>query len=227
MVLGMQHSHKNRPIDRASINLVMFGDYKIGRSYSTKYTLPLSSSPVPPKDQPRPNPEQSQEHHRRSIIHDERRLEHIMIEISVNFYRYYGNATYGQTLAAKDSSLRTADMIAICYDISEPETLHNAIYKWYPMVLYFAPNAPIFLFGCKSKRKKPPLVSKSEAVAACRQIGAVRLLRCSPTDESFLNAVGREMVWYGYYHNLSQRLQLWKRFRRRVHAGWKFMKRTV
>ncbi|CAG8744490.1 14665_t:CDS:2, partial [Acaulospora colombiana] len=129
----------------------------------------------------------------KSIFHDKRRLAHSTVEIYVDFYRYYGNASYGETLAEEDSPLRTADVIAICYNISKPETLHNAIYKWYPMALYFASDAPIFLIGCKTKRKRPNMVPESDAEAACRQIGAIRLLICSSTDGSFLKAVEREM----------------------------------
>ncbi|PVG01884.1 hypothetical protein CPB86DRAFT_62357 [Serendipita vermifera] len=41
-------------------------------------------------------------------------------------------------------------VVAICYDCSRRETLHNAIYKWHPIVLHLAAAVPIFLLGCKS-----------------------------------------------------------------------------
>jgi hypothetical protein len=65
----------------------------------------------------------------RTITDHEKDPEHVEVEITVTFKRYYGNATYGDTFAGHDHPLQEADAIAICYDMSKLETLHNAIYK--------------------------------------------------------------------------------------------------
>ncbi|PVF97162.1 P-loop containing nucleoside triphosphate hydrolase protein, partial [Serendipita vermifera] len=99
-----------------------------------------------------------------------------------------------------------SDVIAICYDCSRPETLHNAIYKWHPMILHHGPNVPVVLVGCRSdlKSKDPKqssmsFVTTEEAKKAARQIGAVDALEFSSNDGKSTKKIGDRLVWYAYY----------------------------
>ncbi|PVF97168.1 P-loop containing nucleoside triphosphate hydrolase protein [Serendipita vermifera] len=99
-----------------------------------------------------------------------------------------------------------SDVIALCYDSSRPETLHNAIYKWHPMVLQHGPSVPIFLLGCKSDLKldgsgqsAAQFVTMEDAKKAARQIGAIDAFECSANDYESAEKVGDLLVWYAYY----------------------------
>ncbi|PVG01885.1 P-loop containing nucleoside triphosphate hydrolase protein [Serendipita vermifera] len=79
------------------------------------------------------------------------------------------------------------EVVAICYDCSKPETLYNAIYKWYPIVLHHIPAVPIFLLGCKSDQMRGLEQAEgqfitTEAEKAARQIGAIDAFECSAEE---------------------------------------------
>lgn len=102
-------------------------------------------------------------------------------------------------------------VIAICYDFSRPETLHNAIYKWYPMMLYHGTNVPVVLVGCRSdlKHKDPshastPLVTTEKVKKAARQIGAMDALEYSAQDKESVKNTGDLLVWYACYSHFGK-----------------------
>ncbi|PVF97163.1 hypothetical protein CPB86DRAFT_786156 [Serendipita vermifera] len=104
-----------------------------------------------------------------------------------------------------DEFART-DVVAICYDCSRQETLHNTIYKWHPIVLHHGPNIPVFLVGCRSDLKpidpndtSIQFVTTEEAKKAAHQIGAVDALECSSDNGESIDKVGDLLVWYACY----------------------------
>ncbi|XP_013781435.1 rho-related GTP-binding protein RhoE-like [Limulus polyphemus] len=89
-------------------------------------------------------------------------------------------------LAYKD-----ANVFFLCFFISEPDSLENTVYRWYPEVRDHSPNVPVLLCGCQSdlrtdsdtltslaKRKKSP-VSSEQALVVSRQIGATTYVETS------------------------------------------------
>ncbi|XP_076361487.1 rho-related GTP-binding protein RhoE-like [Tachypleus tridentatus] len=89
-------------------------------------------------------------------------------------------------LAYKDSNV-----FFLCFLISEPDSLENTVYKWYPEVRNNSTNVPVILCGCQSdlrtdsdtltslaKIKKAP-VSSEQALAVSRQIGATTYVETS------------------------------------------------
>ncbi|PVF97166.1 P-loop containing nucleoside triphosphate hydrolase protein [Serendipita vermifera] len=157
--------------------------------------LPLNSSPIH-RSQRKPLMTRANKHERE------------MIEMEFSLYQARAWEFWSPPPAlGVISILVKSDVVVICYDCSRPETLHNAIYKWHPIVLHHGTNAPIVLVGCKSdlKPKDPnctlvPFVTTEEAKKAARQIGAIDALECSESDgrESF-KKIGDLLAWYAYY----------------------------
>ena len=49
---------------------------------------------------------------------------------------------------------READVFLLCYKISEPSSLFNAVNHWYPEIRAVAPVTPIILVGCQADLRK-------------------------------------------------------------------------
>ncbi|PVG01486.1 hypothetical protein CPB86DRAFT_781709 [Serendipita vermifera] len=194
---------------------------------SVDFRLPIKDSQILPNGSPKPRPEQEQ-HHKRyrytkqlvSFIFSRSKLtqkEDKRISSNISFNRYWGNQAHQDNFVPSAWAFIHVDVIAICYDRSKPETLHNAIYKWYPCVLWFAAGAPIclvgYLYPCNlgprsnegkqktSKNENGRLVSTQEGEEAARQIGAVAYIEWTRGDQSRLAAM-EALLWYGYYYRL-------------------------
>lgn len=98
--------------------------------------------------------------------------------------------------AARDLSLREADVFMLCYKISDPSTLFSALNFWCPEVRAIAPDTPIILVGCQSdlrgdrdvithlgKSGRAP-VSSDQALSFSRQISAVIYVETSSKTSS-------------------------------------------
>jgi hypothetical protein len=104
--------------------------------------------------------------------------------------------------------------------------LHFCFPQWHPVVLGFAPEAPICLIGClfpkpsefggkqqqprqqqnemaASDDNKPYLISTQEGEDAARQIGAVTYIEWTE-GSSKATKVMETLVWYGYYYHMSK-----------------------
>jgi len=77
------------------------------------------------------------------------------------------------------------DVIIICYDISNPDSLTNIPEKWLPEVKHFCPNAPILLVGNKKDLRneedikrfgREGVIMESEGVDMAKQIGTSFML---------------------------------------------------
>ncbi|PVF91844.1 hypothetical protein CPB86DRAFT_791752 [Serendipita vermifera] len=147
------------------------------------------------------------------------------IRSKISFYHYCQGTsrTRLETHVGYRWELEMVDVIAIYYDRSKPETLHNAIYEmtltrvgwWHPKVLHFAGGAPICLVGYLyssleasslhslqnvATREQVHLISTKEGEEAARQIGAVAYIEWTEgTNPMWLL---KEFMWYGYYYHL-------------------------
>ncbi|PVG01487.1 hypothetical protein CPB86DRAFT_106068 [Serendipita vermifera] len=147
------------------------------------------------------------------------------MEPEFHFRRYWGNSpnyNHLKTPLGGRWVFERVDVIAICYDRSKPETLDNAIHKWYPGVLRFARRVPFFLVGYfyppsieggSDARPQPQqrastsecthLVSTREGEEAARRIGAVAYIEWTEgIDEPF--AVTKTLLRCGYYYHLDK-----------------------
>ncbi|PVG00847.1 P-loop containing nucleoside triphosphate hydrolase protein [Serendipita vermifera] len=168
-----------------------------------KLKLPLESSPILPHG--RPKHQQDKEIATTAI--NQRQHEPMMVEMDIHFYRVSILLSQHPIPLYIRRKFVYTSVIALCYDCSRPKSLHNAIYKWYPLVLHCASAVPIFLIGCKSDYKDAvnqphgPCVTTEEAKKAARQIGAIEALECSAVAGDSVKRVGDMLAWYGYYSN--------------------------
>ncbi|PVG01887.1 P-loop containing nucleoside triphosphate hydrolase protein [Serendipita vermifera] len=128
-----------------------------------------------------------------------------LVETNIRFYMISNLPKFRPLIYNMVLEFKRSAVVAICYDCSKPETLYNAIYKWYPIVLHYAPAIPIFLLGCKSDQKaglyQVP-VTTEEAKKAARQIEAIDVLECSAEEGDSVYSVCDTVAWYGYYSHL-------------------------
>ncbi|CAD0248149.1 unnamed protein product [Spodoptera exigua] len=109
------------------------------------------------------------------------------------FVRIFDNSDNGT--AAYDTvrplAYQDARVFMLCFNIAEPETLHNAAAKWYREVRTHGGSAPVLLCGCKadlrheketltmlSKLRSHPVTSE-EALSVARQLGAMTYVETS------------------------------------------------
>lgn len=93
--------------------------------------------------------------------------------------------------SARALSYRSADVFLLCYKISEPSSLFNALNHWCPEVRSVAPATPIILVGCQAdlrrdrdvlsslaKQGRAP-VSSDQALSFSQQISALMYVETS------------------------------------------------
>ncbi|KAM6069514.1 rho-related GTP-binding protein RhoD isoform 2-T2 [Theristicus caerulescens] len=104
-------------------------------------------------------------------------------------------------------SYSDANVVLICFDVTNPNSYDNILTKWYPEVNHFCKGVPVLLVGCKTDlrcdqevlrklqegRLEP--ISYQQAKAMARQVHAVSYLECSARYQEnvrdiFLKACG-------------------------------------
>ncbi|KAM9266925.1 rho-related GTP-binding protein RhoD [Cariama cristata] len=85
-------------------------------------------------------------------------------------------------------SYSDANIVLICFDITNPNSYDNILTKWYPEVNHFCKGVPVLLVGCKTDLRRDRSVpqegrlepiSYQQGEAMARQVHAVSYLECS------------------------------------------------
>ncbi|XP_040463930.1 rho-related GTP-binding protein RhoD isoform X3 [Falco naumanni] len=88
-------------------------------------------------------------------------------------------------------SYSDANVVLICFDVTNPSSYDNILTKWYPEVNHFCKGTPVLLVGCKTDLRQDRAVmrklqeghlepiSYQQAKAMARQVRAVSYLECS------------------------------------------------
>ncbi|NWX14118.1 RHOF protein, partial [Aegotheles bennettii] len=88
-------------------------------------------------------------------------------------------------------SYSDANVVLICFDVTNPISYDNILTKWYPEVNHFCKGIPVLLVGCKTDLRRNPEVlqrlrearlepiSRQQAKAMARQVHATSYLECS------------------------------------------------
>jgi Ras-related C3 botulinum toxin substrate 1 len=98
------------------------------------------------------------------------------------------------------------DVFLICFSVVSPPSFENARAKWNPEIMHHCPETPKLLVGTKidlrddadtiarlqDKRMAP--ISKDQAEAMAKEIGAVKYLECSALTQSGLKTVFDEAI---------------------------------
>ncbi|CDQ57070.1 unnamed protein product [Oncorhynchus mykiss] len=51
-------------------------------------------------------------------------------------------------------SYQNANLVLVCYDVTNPTSFENVLIKWYPEVNHFCRDVPVILIGCKTDLRK-------------------------------------------------------------------------
>ena len=74
---------------------------------------------------------------------------------------------------------READVLLLCYRISDPASLFNAINHWVPELQLHAPTTPILLVGCQSDMRTDPATIQALAKVGRSPVSAQQALSMS------------------------------------------------
>ncbi|XP_055470621.1 rho-related GTP-binding protein RhoD [Psammomys obesus] len=97
-----------------------------------------------------------------------------------------------------------ADVLLLCFDVTNPNSFDNVANRWYPEVTHFCKGVPIIVVGCKTdlrkdkavvnslrkKRLEPVTYHKGQDMA--RSVKAVAYLECSARLHDNVEAVFQE-----------------------------------
>uniref|UniRef100_A0A672JVV0 Rho-related GTP-binding protein RhoF-like n=1 Tax=Sinocyclocheilus grahami TaxID=75366 RepID=A0A672JVV0_SINGR len=72
-------------------------------------------------------------------------------DIQLNLYDTAGQEDYDRL---RPLSYQEANLVLICYDVTNPTSFDNVTIKWYPEVRHFCRDVPIVLIGCKTDLRK-------------------------------------------------------------------------
>ncbi|XP_029895496.1 rho-related GTP-binding protein RhoF-like isoform X1 [Aquila chrysaetos chrysaetos] len=88
-------------------------------------------------------------------------------------------------------SYSDANVVLICFDVTDPNSYENILTKWYPEVNHFCKGVPVLLVGCKTDLRQDRAVLRKlqerrlehityqQGEAMARQVHAVSYLECS------------------------------------------------
>ncbi|XP_047425229.1 rho-related GTP-binding protein RhoF [Mugil cephalus] len=72
-------------------------------------------------------------------------------EIKLNLYDTAGQDDYDRL---RPLSYQEANLILVCFDVTNPTSYENVTIKWYPEVKHFCQDKPVILIGCKTDLRK-------------------------------------------------------------------------
>ncbi|KAI1900747.1 hypothetical protein AGOR_G00053070 [Albula goreensis] len=122
-------------------------------------------------------------------------------EIILNLYDTAGQEDYDRL---RPLSYQSANLVLICYDVTNPTSYDNVMIKWYPEVNHFCRGVPTILIGCKTDlRKDKERTRKLRALGQTpityiqgeetkRQINADLYLECSAKYRENVEDIFRE-----------------------------------
>lgn len=122
-------------------------------------------------------------------------FEKYAMTYNVGDYRTHFSIWDTSGTAAYDSvrplAYQDVRVFLLCFRVSDPDSLDNAVNKWYPEIKQHCDNTPVILCGCQSdlrnnidtisslaKQQQIPVTSE-QAVAVSRQIGATTYVETS------------------------------------------------
>ncbi|MBN3280683.1 RHOF protein, partial [Polyodon spathula] len=122
-------------------------------------------------------------------------------EINLNLYDTAGQEDYDRL---RPLSYQNANLVIVCYDVTNPTSFDNVLIKWFPEVNHFCLGVPIILIGCKTDQRKdkertrklkasdlePITYLQGEEIA--QQINAEMYLECSAKFRENIEDVFKE-----------------------------------
>ncbi|XP_010744408.3 rho-related GTP-binding protein RhoF [Larimichthys crocea] len=72
-------------------------------------------------------------------------------EIKLNLYDTAGQDDYDRL---RPLSYQEANLVLVCFDVTNPTSFENVLIKWFPEVRHFCRDVPVILIGCKTDLRK-------------------------------------------------------------------------
>ncbi|XP_075901087.1 rho-related GTP-binding protein RhoF [Nelusetta ayraudi] len=72
-------------------------------------------------------------------------------EIKLNLYDTAGQEDYDRL---RPLSYQEANLVLVCFDVTNPTSFDNVLIKWFPEVRHFCREIPVILIGCKTDLRK-------------------------------------------------------------------------
>lgn len=72
-------------------------------------------------------------------------------EFKLNLYDTAGQDDYDRL---RPLSYQEADVVLVCFDVTNPTSFENVLIKWHPEVKHFCRDIPVVLIGCKTDLRK-------------------------------------------------------------------------
>ncbi|MBN3304282.1 rho-related GTP-binding protein RhoF [Amia ocellicauda] len=122
-------------------------------------------------------------------------------DINLNLYDTAGQEDYDRL---RPLSYQNANLVLVCYDVTNPTSFDNVLIKWFPEVNHFCRGVPIILIGCKTDlRKDKERTRKLRALDQApityiqgeetkRQINAELYLECSAKYKENVDDIFKE-----------------------------------
>ncbi|XP_056289368.1 rho-related GTP-binding protein RhoF [Pseudoliparis swirei] len=122
-------------------------------------------------------------------------------EIKLNLYDTAGQEDYDRL---RPLSYQEADLILVCFDVTNPTSHENVLIKWHPEVKHFCRDTPVILIGCKTDLRKDEecarklkamdqaAITYTQGEETRQQMNAVLYLECSAKYQENVEDVFRE-----------------------------------
>ncbi|KAI4816650.1 hypothetical protein JOQ06_008379 [Pogonophryne albipinna] len=122
-------------------------------------------------------------------------------EIKLNLYDTAGQDDYDRL---RPLSYQEADLILVCFDVTNPTSYENVLIKWHPEVKHFCRDTPVILIGCKTDLRKDKECSRklkamnqvpvtyTEGEETRQQMNAELYLECSAKHQENVEDIFRE-----------------------------------
>ncbi|XP_029300108.1 rho-related GTP-binding protein RhoF [Cottoperca gobio] len=135
-------------------------------------------------------------------------------EIKLNLYDTAGQDDYDRL---RPLSYQEADLILVCFDVTNPTSYENVLIKWHPEVKHFCRDTPVILIGCKTDlRKDKECARKLKATSqdpitytqgeeTRQQMNAELYLECSAKYQENVEDIFREATKRTLAFNRKQR----------------------
>ncbi|KAF4081817.1 hypothetical protein AMELA_G00144720 [Ameiurus melas] len=145
-------------------------------------------------------------------------------EIQLNLYDTAGQDDYDRL---RPLSYQDANLILVCYDVTNPTSYDNVLIKWYPEVNHFCRDVPVVLIGCKTdlrkdKEKMRKLraldlepITYTQGEETQRQMNATLYLECSAKHRDNVEDIFKEATKLALDH--SRKLRQVRKKRRKCH----------
>ncbi|XP_029371080.1 rho-related GTP-binding protein RhoF [Echeneis naucrates] len=135
-------------------------------------------------------------------------------EIKLNLYDTAGQDDYDRL---RPLSYQEANLILVCFDVTNPTSFENVLIKWFPEVKHFCREIPVILIGCKTDLRKDKECSRklkalnlapityTQGEETRQQMNAELYLECSAKYQENVEDIFREATKRALAFNRKQK----------------------